>query len=56
MDVVQHEDEPAVFGLPPLATDAAGVAVAPAEEEEEEAAPLRTGSETSSAGNTAANQ
>lgn len=56
MDVVHLEDEPAVFGLPPLATDAAGVAVAPAEEEEEEAAPLRTGSETSSAGNTAANQ
>ncbi len=56
MDVVHLEDEPAVFGLPPLATDAAGVAVAPAEEEEEEAAPLRTGSETSSAGNTAASQ
>jgi hypothetical protein len=56
MDVVHLEDEPAVFGLPPLATDAAGVAVAPAEEEEEEAAPLRTGSETSSAGSSAANQ
>ena len=54
MDVVHLEDEPAVFGLPPLATDAAGVAVAPAEEEE--AAPLRTGSETSSAGTSAAGQ
>jgi hypothetical protein len=56
MDVVHLEDEPAVFGLPPLATDAAGVAVVPAEEEEEEAAPLRTGSETSNAGSSAANQ
>jgi len=54
MDVVHLEDEPAVFGLPPLAIDAAGVAVAPAEEEE--AAPLRTGSETSSAGTSAASQ
>jgi hypothetical protein len=53
MDVVHLEDEPAVFGLPPLETDAAGVAVVSAEEE---AAPARTGSETTSAGTSAASQ
>ncbi|MGD9648535.1 MAG: hypothetical protein AB7U73_22685, partial [Pirellulales bacterium] len=53
MDVVHLEDEPAVFGLPPLETDEAGVAVVSAEES---AASGAHGDETTSAGTTSSSQ